>query len=83
MWRITRVVEVKTGEDGIVRTIRVSFRPRHVSDLGKKYKSKKAEEMEIGVQRFAVLLPVEEQGNLETEVESVLSDPESSEMTEN
>ena len=39
----------------------MQFRPRHVRDLGKKYRSKQPLEMEIGVQRFAVMLPVEEQ----------------------
>ena len=37
------------------------FRPRHVKDQGKPYKSKAPLSMEIGVQRFAVMLPKTEQ----------------------
>ena len=47
--------------DGHVRTINVQFRPRHVRDRGKKYRAKQPLDMDIGVQRFAVMLPVEEQ----------------------
>ena len=60
-WRIASVVKTELGEDGLVRTVEVAFRPRHVSDWGKPYRSKEAVSLEIGVQRCAVLLPVEEQ----------------------
>ena len=39
----------------------MEFRPRHVKDQGKPYKSKTPLAMEIGVQRFAVMLPRTEQ----------------------
>ena len=48
-WRVARVVQVKMGEDNVVQTI-VSFRPRHITDMGKRYVSKRPETMEIGVQ---------------------------------
>ena len=78
---VARVERVKSGEDGVVRTITVCFRPRHVSDKGQTYKSKPEEEMEIGVQRFAVLLPVEEQGRLSEPVADDEPLPQASEMT--
>ena len=43
------------------RTITVSFRPRHATDKGKDYVSKTPQTLQIGVQRFAVLLAREEQ----------------------
>ena len=85
-WRIARVKHVKTGKDGLVRTITVCFRPRHVSDKGKAYKSKTPNEIEIGIQRFAVLLPVEEQSS-QIDAAVGISDepgpPPASEMMEN
>ena len=60
-WRLARVARVDPDEDGLVRTINVRFRPRHVRDQGKKYRAKQPLDMDIGVQRFAVMLPVEEQ----------------------
>ena len=35
MWRMARIQEVKVDDDGRVRTITVSFCPRHVTDKGK------------------------------------------------
>ena len=60
-WRLARVARADPDEDGLVRTINVCFRPRHVRDQGKKYRAKQPLGMDIGVQRFAVMLPVEEQ----------------------
>ena len=80
-WRMARVVAVKTGEDNLVRTITVNFRPRHKSNFGKDYVSKPADEMEIGVQRFAVLLPVEEQEDCSASVTDIGLCPQASEMT--
>ena len=82
-WQVARVVKVKLGDDQVVRTIMVNFRPRHVSDLCKKYVSKHPEEMEIGVQRFAVLLPIKEHGEDLVSTEDTDSVPQSSEMTLN
>ena len=55
------MARVDPDDDGLVRTINVTFRPRHVRDQGKKYRVKQPLDMDIGVQRFAVMLPVEEQ----------------------
>ena len=61
MWRLARIQEVKVDDDGRVRTIIVSFRPRHAADKDKDYVSKTPKTLQIGVQRFAVLLAKEEQ----------------------
>ena len=61
-WRMARIQEIKVDDDGRVRTITVAFRPRNVTDKGKDYASKTPKTLEIGVQRFAVLLAKEEQG---------------------
>ena len=53
-WRMAQIQEEKVDDDGRVRTITMSFRPRQVTD--------KSKTLEIGVQRFAVLLTKEEQG---------------------
>ena len=60
-WRLARIIKADPDSDGLVRTIRVQFRPRHVRDKGKPYKVKKPLSMDIGIQRFAVMLPREEQ----------------------
>ena len=48
-WRLARVACALPDSDGLVRTIKVQFRPRHVRDRGKKYRAKLPLEMEIGV----------------------------------
>ena len=96
-WRLARVSRADPDHDGLVRTISVEFRPRHARDRGKAYKAKKPQSMDIGVQRFAVMLPVEEQAESPTEMQDegrlsagdqeedddVGSLPQASEMTEN
>ena len=59
-WRIAMVTAAKADEDGVVRTVTVGFRPRNKRDTGKPYVSKTAQQLEIGVQRFAVLMAAEE-----------------------
>ena len=73
----------------------MEFRPRHARDKGRRYKSKKPNYMDIGVQRFAVMLPIEEQGTTqevhdveqevagETGLEEQDDDQNTSEMTLN
>ena len=63
-WRIARVEGVEPDVDQVVRTVTVSFRPRNKRDTGKPYVSKTAQRLEIGVQRFAVLMAQEELQNL-------------------
>ena len=88
-WRLARIARAVPDEDGLVRTINVAFRPRHVKDRGKKYRTKAPLDMDIGVQRFAVMLPVEEQeARMESEdavvpVEVETVPLQASEMTEN
>ena len=60
-WRLAKIAKAAPDQDGLVRTITVQFRPRHVRDKSQKYRTKQPLEMDIGVQRFAVMLPVEEQ----------------------
>ena len=85
-WQVTRVIAIKPSLDGVVRTITVGFRPRHMMDKAKKYCFKPQDTMEIGVQCFAVLLPIKEQGE---DMEGAEDSPEassplpSSEMTLN
>ena len=85
-WRLARITQASPDNDGLVRTIRVEFRPRHKKDVGKDYRSKLPQFMDIGVQRFAVVLPLEEQGDAavlprrDGEEEEL---PEESEMTLN
>ena len=75
------VEDAVPDEDDVVRTITVAFRPRHKKDLGKPYVAKDAVRMTIGVQRFAVLMTVEEMGGSQ----GVSGEPEDSrsEMTLN
>ena len=88
-WRLARISKADPDQDGLVRTIQVELRPRHVSDRGKAYKSKKPVVMVIGVQRFAVMLPAEEQVGKSLEDRPADDDasqeapPRSSEMTLN
>ena len=85
LWRLARIVKVKVDEDGHIRTIVVEFRPRHVADKTKPYVKKPGVNLEIGVQRFSVLLPVEEQqgGDVPLEDPSPALPPPMSEMTLN
>ena len=78
-WTVSRLM--RTGH---VRTIVVSFHPRHKRDSGKPYISKKPQSMELAVQRFAVLLPMEEQeAGLDPPHDAESDDPVLSAMTEN
>ena len=61
-YRLCRVVGVKVGEDGQVRSCDVALRPRRKGeDQGKEYQHKTLATITVGVQRIAVILPVEEQ----------------------
>ena len=58
-YRLCRITSVSPDTHGVVRTCAISFRPRHRAETGPQYRAKEPESMTIGVQRFAVLLPVE------------------------
>ena len=61
-YRLCRVVGVKVGEDDKVRSCDVALRPRRKGeDQRKKYQHKTLATITVGVQRIAVILPVEEQ----------------------
>ena len=79
-WRLAMVETAEQDEDGVVRTVTVAFRPRHKRDLNKPYVSKEAQRMMIGVQRFAVLMAIEEINGLHVSEDR---DPEKSETTVN
>ena len=83
-WRLAMVERAEPDDDGIVRTVTVAFRPRNKRDTGKPYVTKNAQRMTIGVQRFAVLMAIEEQGRTRTSDEAEdLGVPRSSETTLN
>ena len=61
-YSLCRVVRVKVGEDGQFRSCDVALRPRRKGeDQGKKYQHKTLAMNTVGVQRIAVIRPVEEQ----------------------
>ena len=62
-FRLCRVITTSPDAHGVVRTCTVAFRPRHVAERGQQYVPKEPIAMDIGVQRFSVLLPVELQSD--------------------
>ena len=61
-YRLCKVVGVKTGEDGQVRSCEVALRPRRKGeDQEERYQHKELATPTVGVQRIAVILPMEEQ----------------------
>ena len=58
-FRLCRVSSTSPDAHGVVRTLTVSFRPRHRAEQGPRYTAKDPVEMVIGVQRFSCLLPIE------------------------
>ena len=55
-WRLAWLQVIRVDDDGKVRTISVPYRPLHATDKGQDYVSKTPQTLQIGVQRFAVLL---------------------------
>ena len=88
VWRLARVAAADPDDDGCVRTVMVEFRPRNVKDRSK---AKEPVSMEICAQRFAVLLPIEDQEEVTTTIldhddarqELGESHPQSTEMSLN
>ena len=60
-YRLARVQEVYPDVHGVVRTVRVGFRRRNAREASLPYVVKPLEEMDLGVQRLAVISPIEEQ----------------------
>ena len=59
-YRLCRVEHVIADETGDVRTVEVALRPRNKKEKLLPYKSKKPTIITVGVQRLALLVPVEE-----------------------
>ena len=79
-YRLCRVVGVKTGEDGHVRSCEVALRPRRKGeDQEARYQCKKLTTLTVGVQRIAVILPMEEQEGEERRENQCQEDPEAKE----
>ena len=62
-YRLAKVVRIHPDAAGVVRTVTVGMRPRHVGDKVLPYKPKPLYEFEVAVQRLVVILPKEEQNN--------------------
>ena len=56
----SEVTNVKQDEDGLVRTVVVSFRRRDKRDQGKLYVAKELMSQELAVQRIIVIMPAED-----------------------
>ena len=62
VYRLGRVVAVLPDVHGRVRTVTVGMRPKNAREDVLPYVPKALEEITVGVQRIAVIFPVEEQG---------------------
>ena len=62
-YRLARVLHVHPDAQGRVRTVTVGMRRRDRREASLPYIAKQLDEMTLGVQRIAVVFPVEEQGN--------------------
>ena len=60
-YRLAKVTKVHPDKGGVVRTVTVGMRPRHVREPSLPYKAKPLSEFAVGVQRLVVILPKEEQ----------------------
>ena len=60
-YRMCRVVEEKQDGHGIVRTVTVELRGKHKDSGDPVYQNRRVKAIEVGVQRLAVILPIEEQ----------------------
>ena len=76
-YRLCRVVGVKTGEDGHVRSCEVAPMPRRKGEDPKaRYQHKKLNTLTVGVQRIAVILRMEEQKGEEGSGNQLQEEPE-------
>ena len=61
-FRLCRITATKEDEEGLVRSCEVKMRPRRSGESGQAtYKYRRPEPLTVGVQRLAVILPIEEQ----------------------
>ena len=63
IYKLGRVLTAKPDCNGIVRTVTVGVRRSDVREPADTYVPKGLQEITLGVQRVAVLCPVEEQGD--------------------
>ena len=68
-YRRGRVIEAKPDQDGLVRTVKVQvYRPDSRRPV-QHYHGEGHVQVRLAVQRLVVLVPIEEQGNLDTNQE--------------
>ena len=60
-YRLGRILEAYKDKHGVVRTVKVGLRRRDQREDARSYVAKPLDEIEIGVQRLAVICPAEEQ----------------------
>ena len=60
-YRLARILDVHPDEHGIVRTVTVGMRRRDKRETGMPYQPRPLERIKLGVQRLAVICPVEMQ----------------------
>ena len=83
MFRLCRVVDVEEDSHCVVRTVEVEVRGKFVSDLkSKEYGGRKVKRICVGIQRLAVVLPIEEQSSPVTGEELLGEEIQDSEDTE-
>ena len=64
-YRLAKVVLIHPDDCGVVRTVTVNLRPRHKREKALPYKSKVMTEFPVAVQRLVVIVPKEEQSELQ------------------
>ena len=67
-FRLARVVKVHPDDSGVVRTVTICLRQRHVKEQPLPYRTKKTE-FAVTVQRLVVIIPIEEQVNEDEQVD--------------
>ena len=62
-FRLCRMSDVHPGTNSVLRSCTIHFRPRHIVNRCRAYVAKEPVSMKVGIQRIAILLSVEDQGN--------------------
>ena len=60
-YRLAKVMEVHPDSAGVVRTVTVGLRSRHMKEKLLPYRSKPLTTFQVGIQRLVIVLPKEEQ----------------------
>ena len=55
------MVQTHPDKCGVLRTVTIQLRPRHIRDIAHPYKAKEMTEFTVAVQRLVVIVPAEEQ----------------------